>query len=519
MNVVRQIERLAEAGGWLGRTAFWADGVPHTHADVHRLAAVAAAGLAARGVRRGDRVLLALPDGIGLVAAFLGAARIGAPAVIVNPDLTTSDHARIAAGCTPHTIVAAHLDAGCRVTPGELFALGRTRPVPEPLDVGPGEPLYVQYTSGTTGAPKGAVHTHGQLAAYQRCVGAGVLGMRADDVLLSVSKLYFAYGFGNALVFPLFTGAGAVLFGHRPKPAEVAAAIGRHGVTLLFSVPGFYAKLLDHCPPEGFASLRAAVSAGERLLPALGEKVARALGAPVLEQIGATEAGHAYCANTVWDNTPGTLGRPVPECELQLRGRDGGPVPDGEIGELWVRSPMIMPGYLGAPDLTASVLADGWLNTRDQVSRRPDGTYVHHGRTDDIEVVGGINVAPAEIEAVLARHPGVREVAVVSVRDPAGVTALRAFVVPGTPGADGARVPGTPGADAARVPGTPGADGARLEPELIALARAHLAAFKVPKSVRVVAELPRTHTGKLRRFVLREGAEAAGGPYRKDVSS
>ncbi|TMR99142.1 AMP-binding protein [Nonomuraea basaltis] len=502
MNVTRQIEQLAEGGGWLGRTAFWDNGVPHTHAALHRMAASAAAGLAARGVRRGDRVLLALPDGMGVVAAFLGAARIGAPAVIVNPDVTASDHVRIVADCAPHTIVAGaalsgRYAAARHVTADELLALGHTRPVPWPIDVGPDEPLYIQYTSGTTGTPKGAVHTHGQLAAYQRCVGEGVLDVRAEDVLLSVSKVYFAYGFGNALVFPLFTGAGAVLFGHRPNAAEVAAAIGRYGVTLLFSVPGFYAKLLDHCPPEGFGSLRAAVSAGERLLPALGAKVTRSLGAPVLEQIGATEAGHAYCANTVWDNTLGTIGRPVPECELQIRGEGGGPVADGEIGELWVRGPMIMPGYLGAPELTANVLVDGWLNTRDRVSRNPDGTYVHHGRTDDIEVVGGINVAPTEIEAVLARHPGVREVAVVSVRDDAGVTALRAFV----------------------VPGTPGVDAARLEPELIALAREHLAAFKVPKSVRVAAELPRTHTGKLRRFVLREGAEAAGGPLRKDVSS
>ncbi|HEX4812342.1 MAG TPA: AMP-binding protein [Nonomuraea sp.] len=500
MNVVRQIEALAERGGWLGRTAFWTDGVPLTHAGLHRAAARAAAGLAARGAGRGDRVLIALPDGAGLVAAFLGAAWIGAVAVIVNPDLPAGDHARMVRDCAPRVIVA---DAALRdrydarhVTPDDLPAAlpagDAAQPVGDPVEVGAGEPLYVLYTSGTTGSPKGAVHTHGQLEAYHRCVGRGVLDVAGHDVLLSVSKLYFAYGFGSALVFPLFTGAAAVLFRRRPTPAEAAAAIGRHGVTLLFSVPSFYAKLLDHCPPDGFGTLRAAVSAGERLLPALGEKAARALGAPVLEQIGSTEAGHAYCANTVLDNTPGTVGRPVPECELRLRGEAGAPVPDGEIGELWVRGPMIMPGYLGAPERTAAVLVDGWLNTRDRMSRRPDGTYVHHGRTDDIEVVGGINVAPAEVEAVLARHPAVREVAVVSVRDAAGVSALRAFVVP-----------------------TPGTDAPRLEPELIALARAHLAAFKVPKSVRVTADLPRTHTGKLRRFVLR--AQAAGEPLREDV--
>jgi len=488
MNVVSEIELLAQRHGWSDRTAFWTDDKPASHGEIHRLAATVAAGLLARGVQRGDRVLVTLPDGAGLVAAFLGAARIGAVAVLVNPAITATDHARVAEDCTPHTVVAEdtlveRFDAGAFTTVDALLALGRDRPVPDPVDLDEDAPLYVQYTSGTTGQPKGAVHTHRQLAAYHRCVGRGVFDVGSDDVLLSVSKLYFAYGFGNALVFPLYSGASAVLFTERPTPAQVAAAIERYRITLLFAVPSFYARLLDE-PADGYGSLRAAVSAGEKLLPSLGARVSEVLGAPVLEQIGSTEAGHAFCANTVWDNVPGTLGRPVAECELVLRGQTGEPVPDGEIGELWVRGSMIMPGYLTESPATRGLLVDGWLNTRDRVSRNADGAYVHHGRTDDIEIVGGINVAPAEIEALLGTHQAVREVAVVAIQDDAGASALRAFVVP-----DGT-----------------GLDPERLEADLISLARASLAAFKVPRSVRIVHELPRTHSGKLRRFMLREGA-------------
>ncbi|MEV6848465.1 AMP-binding protein [Actinoplanes sp. NPDC051411] len=491
MNAVTRIEELAERNGWRDRVAFRVDAEQYTHSEIHWLGATAAAGLAAHGVRRGDRVLLALPDGAGLVAVFLGAARLGAISVLVNPALTAADHGGFVADCEPAVVVAGdeladRFPPGRRRTFEQLLALADGLEAPEPVEVAEDAPLYVQYTSGTTGRPKGALHTHGQLETYVRCVGRGVLAIGPEDRLLSVSKLYFAYGFGNALVFPLYTGASAVLFDRRPSPKQVAAAVERHGVTLLFSVPSFYAKLLGHLPQGTAGTLRAAVSAGETMPPALGEQVAEALGAPVLEQIGSTEAGHAFCANSVFHNAPGTLGRAVPECDLELRDPAGQPVPPDGIGELWVRSPMIMTGYLNRRAETDAVLADGWLNTRDRVSRRDDGAYVHHGRTDDVEVVGGINVAPAEIEAVLRRHPAVREVAVVAVRTDIGATALRAYVVSG--GASG---------------------GTALETELIAMARAELAPFKVPRSVRLVGELPRTPSGKVRRFLLRQvGAEA-----------
>jgi 4-hydroxybenzoate adenylyltransferase len=301
-----------------------------------------------------------------------------------------------------------------------------------------------------------------------------------------VSKLYFAYGFGNAFVFPLFSGSSAVLVDRRPTPAAVDELVARHRVTLLYSVPSAYAALVadrgsghEAC----FASVRAAVSAGEGMPEGLGRQVTELLGAPVLEQIGSTEAGHAFCANSFDHNHPGTVGRPVPGFEVELRDRAGRPVPDGSAGELWVRGPTLTPGYLNRPEETERTLVGGWLATHDRAVREPDGAYRHLGRADDMEMVGGITVSPLEVEAVLRTHPAVKEVAVAAVTDGRGAGRLRAFVVPTAPAPDGG-----------------------LQDDLIRLARERLAAFKVPRSVSIVPSLPRTPTGKLRRHLVRQGA-------------
>lgn len=486
VNVAGRIAGLATESGWLDRVAYHeADGAEWTHGQVHETAARLATVLARRGVHTGQNVLVALPDSAAWVCVFLAVARLGAVTVPVNPSLGAEDHAVLVRDCAPALVIGERDLAGRFERWADVETLIEDASTAEPAPAHPVDddaPLYIHYTSGTTGRPKGAVHRHGNLAWCQEAVGAHMLRITADDVSFSLSKLFFAYGFGNSLIYPLHTGSSAVLLKAKPVPALVAELVRRHRVTVLHAVPSAYANLVAEADGSAFTSVRVAVSAGERLTPALGARARELLGAPVLDELGSTEIGGACCANTVDDDRPGTIGFPLPGYELQVRER-GVPVADGTTGDLWVRGPSIMTHYHGLPGETARALVDGWLMTGDRAVRNEDGTFTHAGRADDMEMVGGIKVSPLEVEQVLGEHPAVREVGVAAVPDERGATKLRAFVVAHTPVE-------------------------RLEAELLDLARSRLASFKVPRSVTVVEALPRTPTGKLRRFVLRSGEHA-----------
>lgn len=491
-NLAATIEATARAQGWGARTAFLVDATAVSHDEVHDGAARAAAVLAGLGVGCGDVVLIVLPDGIEFVWSFLGAVRLGALALPVNPELTTDDHLCLAQDSGAGVVVCSdelrsRFDGGPQVVtaPELLRSLALVSPHPA-IPVDAGAPAYAQYTSGTTGAPKAAVHRHGDPLVYTRAFAHGAITLAPDDVVHSVSKMYFAYGLGNSLFFPLLCGARAVLLALRPRPAETAALVERHQVSVLFAVPTFYANLVRECAPAAdgaFGSVRVAVSAGERLTTDLATRASRLLACPVLDGLGSTEVGQTFASNTADTVRPGTVGRALPPYELAVCGRDATAVAPGEVGALWVRGPTVLLEYLGRPD-AATTDDEGWLRTEDLASVGADGFVQLHGRADDMEMVGGISVAPAEIEELLGGHDAVSEVAVVAVTDAGGASRLRAFVVPAVPGS---------GDDS-------------LAEELTALARARLAPFKVPRSVAFVDGLPRTPTGKLRRFVLRSGA-------------
>jgi fatty acid CoA ligase FadD22 len=486
VNVASDLAELAATRGWSARPAFYEGDVVWTHGQVHDLAARLATRLVCEGVRPGETVLIALPDSIGFVVSFLAVARVGAIAVTVNPDLPTADHHNLAGDCDPSLVISAG-EIADRFGGAEVDDLIRAAEDAEPAaarKVDPDTTLYVQYTSGTTGQAKGVLHRHADFPLYERDAARVALRIEPTDVGLSVSRMYFAYGLGNSLIYPLYSGSATVLTARRPSAARVRELVQRHQVSLLYTVPSALTYLVADWDGGTVRSLRACVSAGETLAPSLAERATSCLSVPVLDGLGSTEIGGFCCINRLDRQVPGTVGWPLPEYDLQVRDDDDSVLTQDVPGQLWVRGPTVTRGYLRQPEQTARILAGGWLRTGDRAIRHADGTFQMAGRTDDLEMVGGITVSAVEIECVLAEHPAVREVAVASVPDDCGASKLRAFVVP------------TSGEVDADV----------LASELIALARARLAAFKVPRTVRLVVRLPRTPTGKIRRFAVRDGS-------------
>ena len=491
MNLAGALAARAADQGAGDRPALLVGGTSISSSQVHDGGARTASLLLGEGVRRGDRVLLVLPDGAELVWAFLGAVRLGAVAVPVNPLLPADDHRALADDCSPAAVVCseelAPRFAGRRIVGRRSVASSvvASDPLP-PEPVGADDPAYALYTSGTTGAPRAALHRHGDPLVHFAAFAEPALHLGTNDVVLSVSKMHFAYGLGNSLFFPLLAGAGAVLHPGRPTPEDIVALVARHHVTVLFAVPTFYANLVRRDPdPASLASLRVAVSAGERLTAALAERAAEILGCPLLDSLGSTEVGQAFVGGGLDGGRPGSVGRALPPYEIAVRDDEGRDLPPGVVGMLWVSGPTLLLEYLDRPTATAAAFDGRWLSTGDRASIDSDGFLFHHGRADDMEMVGGITVAPQEIEELLSVHPAVSEVAVAAVADGYGASRLLAFVVPAR-----------------------GAGDERLADELLELARSRLAAYKVPRSVTFVEALPRTPTGKLRRFVLRSGGAA-----------
>jgi benzoate-CoA ligase family protein len=476
------------------------EGTTLSYAQLSGAAAAVAKALKAAGVRREERVMLLMVDGIELLSAILGAMRMGAVAVPISTMLTAKDLAGLLrdsrAPVLLHSAPFAALVAEAAAQAPDLrstvdsadwdgfIAAGATLPDEPPDATLDDSPALWLYTSGTTGTPKGAMHRHANFRYVVECFADNVLRLAPGDLCYSVAKLFFAYGLGNSAIFPLAAGAQAVLDPRRPTPATVVERVHADRPTLFFATPSFYGALLSaDAPGDTFASVRMAVSAGEPLPAQVFSRFRDRFGVEIVDGLGSTEALHIFLSNRPGDIRPGTTGTPVPGYDLALRDADGAPVPDGQPGNLFVRGPSIATGYWCRVATTRAVFQGEWLRTGDVYTRSPDGYYTCLGRSDDMLKAGGIWVAPAEVEGRLLEHPSVAQAAVVGVPDEHGIDKPIAYVVP--------------------------ASGATVDPdELIAFARAGLAAYKRPRRVFVADDLPRTATGKLRRFAVRELAIA-----------
>jgi benzoate-CoA ligase family protein len=469
-----------------------------TYAELAERVNRAGNALLAQGLKPGDRVLMVVKDCPTFFYVFWGAIKAGIVPIPLNTMLRAADYAYIIedSGCR---LVIYSAEFAAEVEPG-LKAIGERQPkamlddaflaeIPKAspaLDVrlaGPTDDCFWLYSSGSTGRPKGAVHLQRDMVVTSELYGVRALGVTEDDVGFSVGKLYFAYGLGNAMTFPLWTGGTAVLDERRPTPETVFETIEKLKPTLYYSAPTMYAAQLAvfDAKPRDVKSLRACVSAAEALPAEIFRRWKEKTGTVILDGIGSTECLHIFIGNTLADYRPGTSGKPTPGYEVKIVDEHGKPVPLGESGRLWIRSESAAKYYWNKPEKTAETMVDGWLNTGDTYRQDEDGYFIYDGRSDDMLKVGGIWCSPVEVENCLIVHPAVLEAAVVGHADENQLLKPKAYV----------------------VLKQPGGGSTALTEELMALCKKTLAPYKFPRWVEYVNELPKTATGKIQRYKLR----------------
>ncbi|WP_428342908.1 SDR family NAD(P)-dependent oxidoreductase [Mycobacterium sp.] len=491
-NLAQFLATKASDAGWHDKPAYVGSHVV-THGQIHDGGARLGEVLKSRGLSSGDRVLVCLPDSPELVQLLLGCLSRGIVAFLANPELNRQDHAFVESDSEPALVVTSdslrdRFSRSSIVGASELVSeAGRAEPTDyEPLSAH--AHAYATYTSGTTGAPRAAIHRHSDVSAFVDAMCHRALQLTSEDVGLCSAPMYFAYGLGNSVWFPLATGGSAVIT-QWPASAEAAATLSaRFQPSVLYGVPTFFARVVDTCSPDSFRSLRCLVSAGEALEIRLAERLIDFFGdIPILDGLGSTEVGQTFLSNTIADWRLGTIGKALPPYEIRVVTPDGATAGPGVDGDLWVRGPSISPGYWNSATNLAMREGD-WLDTQDRVCVDGDGWVEYRCRADDTEIVGGVNLNPREIERLITEDDSVAEAAVVGVRDSVGASALQAFVVP--------------------------TNHAVLDESVIRdihrglLVR--LSAFQVPHRFVTVERLPRTPTGKLLRTALR--AESAATP-------
>ena len=515
------VERNLRAGR-ADRLAFIDDRGSCTYAELARRVNRFASSLASLGLRPEDRVMLCMLDTIDWPVAFLGAITAGVVPVAVNTLLKPQDYeymlrdsrARalfVSAALLPsfeglaarvptlaHTIVStapgAAGGAPRQGASGDFDALlAGGHDSFEPADTVADEPCFWLYSSGSTGAPKGTVHVHSSLIQTAELFARPVIGISEGDIVFSAAKLFFAYGLGNGLTFPMSVGATAVLMAERPTPEAVflrltgeapeALAKLRARPTVHYGVPTLFASMLasPSFPAREQLGLRVATSAGEALPARVGATFTERTGVEILDGIGSTEMLHVFLSNRSGEVRYGTTGKPVPGYALRLLGDDGQEVDDGEVGDLYISGPSAAAMYWNQRDKTRQTFQGEWTRSGDKYVRDADGYFTYAGRSDDMLKVSGQYVSPFEVESAIASHPAVLEAAVVGVPDDDRLIKPKAYVVLKEP-----------------AKASPA-----LAEELRSYVKDRLAPFKYPRWVEFVEELPKTATGKIQRFKLR----------------
>ena len=462
------------------------------------------------GVRPGERVFLVLLDTPEFLYSFFGAIKIGAVAVPVNTQAKPHDYEYMLNDSrAPVAVVNESLLPQLQSIPRqnlphlrEIIMAGKAKdadPLPRLCDLmdaaSPGiaahpttkdDPAFWLYSSGSTGVPKGCVHLHHDMVVSAHHYAHAILRINERDRCFSVARLFFAYGLGNAGYFPLSCGATAILSPARPTPRSIYADIERYRPTLFFSVPTNYAALLNHHRAAGpdfdLSSIRHAVSAGESLPAPLFDRFRQRFGVEILDALGSTESLHMVISNRPGAVRPGSSGKILPGFEAKITDESGRMAAANEIGDLWVKCDSLCAGYWNQPEKTKTTFVDQWFRTGDKYRQDGDGFFWYAGRSDDTFKVHGLWLSPAEVESTLAAHPAVLEAAVVARDDEAGLTKPAAFVV-------------------LKQEFTPNQ---HLTHELQDFVAQRIGGYKRPRWIEFLPELPKTATGKLQRFKLRE---------------
>ncbi len=507
----------------LSKVAYIDDHGQLTYAELFDRMARLGSALIASGVRREERILLLMQDCNEWPISFLGAMSAGIVPVAVNTLLTAEDYAYMLENSRSQTVLVSDNLVGTLSKAIEIIKKDSARKSPfsdiksiivpsgnpqtlstfqeshpeilvhdfskfiesaspiEFANTAPDDPGFWLYSSGSTGKPKGAVHTHANPYWTAQLYSGPILEIQEDDICFSAAKLFFAYGLGNGLSFPLSVGATTILMAERATPNAVFKRFVELKPTIFFGAPTGYSGMLasQDLPPKNQVALRMCSSAGEALPREIGERWTKHFDCEIIDGLGSTEMLHIFLSNRPGDVKYGTSGKPVEGYELEIRGEDGLVVGDGEIGDLYVKGPSAATMYWNNREKSRETFQGAWTKSGDKYIRDQDGYFTYSGRNDDMLKISGIYVSPFEVEGTLVQHPAVLESAVIGVLDEAGLVKTKAFVVL------------KKGLEVSKE-------------ELQAFVKERLAPYKYPRIIDFVTELPKTATGKIQRFKLRE---------------